>query len=84
MPVDQQHKGFAWIRFSGKSFQRKLATNSFSVVLLASGLISLKQSTIESNKLNFMMKYHFDVLPTKFELATRNNNWDIAIFVQPG
>ena len=23
------------------------------------------------------MKYHFDVLPTKFELATRNNNWDI-------
>ena len=30
------------------------------------------------------MKYHFDVLPTKFELATRNNNWDIAIFVQPG
>ena len=30
------------------------------------------------------MKYHFDFLPTKFELATRNNNWDIAIFVQQG
>ena len=30
------------------------------------------------------MKYHFDVLPIKFELATRDNNWDIAIFVQPG
>ena len=30
------------------------------------------------------MKYYFDVLPTKFELATRNNNWDIAISVQPG
>ena len=75
MPVDdQQHKGFARIRFSGQSFQRKLATNSFSVVLPASSLISLQQSTIESNKLNFMMKYHFDVLPTKFELAARNNN----------
>ena len=24
------------------------------------------------------MKYHFDVLPTKFKLATPNNNWDIA------
>ena len=74
MPVDQQHKSFARIRISGKSFQRKLATNSFSVVLPASGLISLQQSTVESNKLNFMMKYHFDVLPNKFELATRNNN----------
>ena len=29
------------------------------------------------------MKYHFDSLPTRFEIATRNNNWDIAIFVQP-
>ena len=28
------------------------------------------------------MMYHFDFLPTKFELATHNNNWDIAIFVQ--
>ena len=84
MPVDPQHKSFARIRFSVLSFQRKLATNSFSVVLLASGLVSLQQSTIESNKLNFMMKYHSDVLPTKFELATRNNNRDIAIFVQPG
>ena len=74
MPVDQQHKSFAQIRFSGKSFQRKLTTNSFSVVLPASGLIFLQQSTIESNKLNFTMKYHFDILPTKFEQATRNNN----------
>ena len=31
-----------------------------------------------------MMKYRFDVLPTKSELATRKNNSDIAIFVQPG
>ena len=37
-----------------------------SVVLPASGLISLQQNIIESNKLNFMMKYHFDFLPTKF------------------
>ena len=74
MPVDQQQKSFARIRFSRWSFQRKLTTNSFSVVLPASGLISLQQSAIESNKPNFMMKYHFDVLPTKFELATRNNN----------
>ena len=74
MSVHQQHRGFVRIRFSGWSCQRKLATNSLSVVLPASGLISLQQSTIESNKLNFMMKYHFDVLPTKFELATRNNN----------
>ena len=84
MPVDQQHKSFARICFSGWSFQRKLAINSFSVVLPESGLISLQQSTIESNKLNFMMKCHFDVLATKFELATRNNNLDIAIFVQSG
>ena len=74
LPVDQQHKSFARIRFSGKSIERKLATNLFSVVLPASGLISLQQNIIESNKLNFMMKYHFDVLPTKFELATHNNN----------
>ena len=74
MPVDQQHKSYARIRFSGQSIQRKLATNSFSVVLPASGLISLQQSNIESNQLNFMMKYHFHVLPTKFELATRNKN----------
>ena len=26
-----------------------------------------------------MMKQHFDFLPTKFELATANNNWDITI-----
>ena len=45
--------------------------------------MSLQQSIIESNKLNFMMKYHFDFLPTKI-WTTRNNNWDIAIFVQPG
>ena len=30
------------------------------------------------------MKKHFDFLPTKFELATPNNNRDIAIFVQLG
>ena len=29
----------------------------------ASGLISLPQSLIESNTLNFMMKWHFDILP---------------------
>ena len=54
--------------------REKLATNLFSVVLPASGLISLQQNSIESNKLNFMMKYHFDFLPTKLELAIRNNN----------
>ena len=27
------------------------------------------------------MKYHFDVLPTKFELATRNNNSEILPFL---
>ena len=48
----------------------------------ASGLISLQQSLIESNELNFMLKYHFDFLPTKLELAAPNNSWDIAIFVQ--
>ena len=48
------------------SIERKLATNLFSVVLPASGLISLQQNIIEGNKLNFMMKYHFDFLPTKF------------------
>ena len=53
---------------------RKLATNSFLIVLPVSGLISFQQSTIESNKLNFMMKYHLDFLPTKFELATLNNS----------
>ena len=57
-----------------QSFQRKLATNLFSVVLPASGLISFQQSLIESNKLNFMMKQHFDFLPTKSELAAANNN----------
>ena len=70
MPVDQQHKSFARIRFSGWSIERELATNLFPVVLPASGLISLQQNIIESHKLNFMMKYHFDILPTKFELVT--------------
>ena len=41
--------------------------NLFSVVLPASGLISLQQSLIGSSKLNFMMKQHFDFLPTKSE-----------------
>ena len=82
MPVHQQYKSFVWIRFSWwSSIERKLATKLFPVVLPASGLISLQQSIIESNKLNFMMKYHLDFL---FELATCNNNWDVAIFVQPG
>ena len=49
-----------------------------------SGLFSLQQSLIENNKLNFIMEYHFDFLPTKFELATPYNDRDIAIFVQPG
>ena len=53
---------FLWV----KSIERKLATNLFSVVLPASGLISLQQNIIESNKQNFMMKYRFDFLPTKF------------------
>ena len=46
----------------------------FSVVLPASGLISLQQSLIESSKLNVMIKQHFEFLATKFELATANNN----------
>ena len=70
MPVDQQHKSLARIRSLGSHFKENLQQTHFP----ASGLISLQQSTIESNNLNFMMKYHFDVLPTKFELATRNNN----------
>ena len=41
------------------------AMTLFSVVLPASGLISLQQNIIESNKINFMMKYHFEFLPTK-------------------
>ena len=44
------------------------------IVLLVSGLISLQESIIERNKLNFMMKQHFDLLTTKFELAIANNN----------
>ena len=50
----------------GSQLRENFATNLFSVVLPASGLISLQQNIIESNKLNFMMKYHFDFLPTKF------------------
>ena len=60
LPAHQQHKSFVPIRFSGSchvmSCQRKLAANSFSVVLPAPGLISLQQRTVESNKPNFMMK----------------------------
>ena len=45
--------------------------------------IKLASSVIESNKLHFMMKEHFEFLSTKFELATLNNSWDISIIVQP-
>ena len=58
----------------GSRFRENLQQTHFSVVLPASGLISFQQSTIETNKLNFMMKYYFDFPPTKFELGTRNNN----------
>ena len=57
----------------GSHFRENLQQIHFSVVLQASGYISLQQSPIETNKLNFMMKYHFDFLPTKFEIATPNN-----------
>ena len=61
---------FLWV----VHFRENLQQTYFSVVLPASGLISLQQSLIESSKLNFMMKQHFDFLPTKSELATANNN----------
>ena len=59
-----------WVVISEKTCKQTY----FSVVLPASGLISLQKSLIESSKLNFMMKQHFDFLPTKSELATANNN----------
>ena len=37
-------------------FRENLQQTHFSVVLPVSGLISLEQSIIESNKLNFMIK----------------------------
>ena len=58
----------------GNHFRENLQQAHFSVVLPVSGLIFLQQSLLESNKLNFMMKCHFDFLPTKLELATANNN----------
>ena len=58
----------------GSHFRENLQQTHFSVVLPVSSLISLQQSLIKSNKLHFMMKYHFDFLPTKFELPTPNNN----------
>ena len=36
---------------------------------------------MESNKLNFMMKYHFDFLPTKFELALHVITTEISPFL---
>ena len=72
----------------GRYFRENLQQTHFQLfcrpILPASGLIYLKERIIESNKLNLMMKYHSDFLPAKSELATRNNKWDIAIFVQPG
>ena len=40
----------------GSHFRENLQQTDFSVVLPASGIISLQQSLIESKKLNFMMK----------------------------
>ena len=54
----------------GSHFRENFQQTHFSVVLPVSGPVSLQQSPIESNKLNFMMKYYFDFLPTKFEPAT--------------
>ena len=48
------------------SLGSQLRENLEQTVLPASRLISLQQNNIESNKLDFMMKYHFDFLPTKF------------------
>ena len=58
----------------GSHFRENLQQTHFSVVLPASGLISLQQSFIESNKQKVMMKYYFDVLPAKFEQATPDNS----------
>ena len=60
---------FLWVILSEKTCNKYI----FSC-LPASGLISFQQSLTESNKLNVMMKQHFDFLPTKSELATANNN----------
>ena len=51
-----------------------LQQTHFLVALLVSGFISLQKSLIKSNQLPFMMKYHFDFLPTKSDLATTNNS----------
>ena len=75
MPVHYLHKSLSESASLGSHFRENLQQTYFSVVLPASGLISLQQSLIESSKLHFMMKQHFDFLSTKSELATANNNW---------
>ena len=56
MPVHQQHKSLSESASLGSHFRENLQQTHFSVVLPVSGLISLQQSLIERNKLNFMMK----------------------------
>ena len=60
---------FLWVIISEKTCNKLI----FSF-LPAYGLISFQRSLMESNKLNFIMKQHFEFLPTKSELATANNN----------
>ena len=74
MPVITCTKVLSESASLGSHFRENLQQTYFSVVLPASGLISLQQSLIESSKLNFMMKQHFDFLLTKSELATADNN----------
>ena len=74
LPVDQQHKSFARTVSLGSHFKENLQQTHFQLFCRHLASFLNNKGTIESNKLNFMMKYHFDVLPTKFELATLNNN----------
>ena len=55
----------------GSHFRENLQQTHFQLFCQHRALLL---SNKESNKLNFMMKQHFDFLPTKFELATPLNN----------
>ena len=65
----------------GSHFRENLQQAHFSVVLPISGLISLQKGLLKRNKLNFMMKYHFDFLPTKLGLAIQLITTEIWSFL---